>query len=781
MSPVEKKGEKPVKITAEEATKKLKDLQPWKISSEKYDKHNNLKTQILNHEEFVSSNQEKQFPYHLGNSKQESDPMKVMKELLERDWRDCFLFDECKSEAIFFPYCYISNQCTGKPSGAILDNGIKKQIERLSNNLKERHPKDYWLTREVSSFLASQPKSDDIFDSKAFENWILNLKIMYIIRGLAGADKIALPETTSKKFIEDCIKRVSSHETLSEIKDFLENLEKCEKHRNAKEIVNDEIDSLNIDDSNLNKLFNLEFSTLGKDVEKWFREQLDPLKDGILKEAVILCPTIFFNVKEKKHREMDCFIILYKRKLIISIEMKRTIYTDSVFKQIDRNHRLFEKKLGNQFSSEWNFFPVVCAKFSDGINVETKHFITMETKVDEWLDNVFKKFKEIPQNPNRSSRDDLKKVLQILVYALHASNKFQNSQITSSNWVSYVTGAIENIATPDNILFYSKEQFAIMNNRDYDRLIISAGWGTGKSILLKHKAIQLKNHFCKGEEIVYILGERPLRDSHTLFYHRMKEELEVKHKIKVMELAAKDGKKPIDVIRERKTKGAFLDEYHLQNNDPFLKELSALVDFLWVVPSTNSLRVFHHEFPNFEKEYTVLRLETNFRNTKKMVVDIKKRALENDYGYKEGIVMPLENSPDGREPTVVKTFKDAMQKAKKSNQEGTWGSILVIAKPSYNLSDDLHGFKWKWYSTDERKNDFSKNKSTDDSGDNPYTFLLKNEAVLVIDEPLSLGFEWPTVIVFESMEANVVYHDINYFMRCQTHLIIVEKPKKADS
>ncbi|XP_066916934.1 uncharacterized protein [Clytia hemisphaerica] len=781
MSRARKKGKKSDVITAEEATQELNALQPKKISPKNYDQDYNLETQILDNKKLVSSNQEKQFSYLLGNSKHVPDPMKVMEELLEREWGDYFLFDEgeCKSEAIFFPFCYISNQCTGKPSGAILDNNIKKEMERLLKNLKEHRPKD-WLIREVSSFIASQPKSDDIFDSKAFENWKLNLKITYIIRDLTGANKIALPETISKNFIEDCIKRVSSHETLSEIKDFLEKLEKCKKHRNIKEIVNDKIDSLNIDDSNLNKLFNLEFSTLGKDVEKWFREQLDPLKDGILKEAVILCPTIFFNVEEKKHREMDCFIIFYKRKLIISIEMKRTIYTDSVFKQIDKNHRLFEEKLGNQFSSEWSFFPVVCAKFSDGINVKSKHFITMETKVDEWLQDVFEDFNEIPQN-QKTSRDDLKKVLQILVYALHASNKFQNSQITSSNWVSYVTGAIENTATAENILFYSKEQFAIMNNRDHNKLIISAGFGTGKSTLLKEKAIQLKNHFCKGEEIVYILGERPRRDSHTLFYHRMKEELEVKHKIKVMELAAKDGKKPIDVIRERNTKGAFLDEYHLQNNDPFLKELSALVDFLWVVPSTNSLHVFHHEFPNFEKEYTVLRLETNFRNTKKMVADIKNRALENDYRYKEGIVMPLENSPDGREPTVVKTFKDGMQKAKKSNQEGTWGSILVIAKPSYNLSDDLHGFKWKWYSTDERKNDFSKNKSTDDSGDNPYTFLLKNEAVLVIDEPLSLGFEWPTVIVFEGMEADVVYHDINYFMRCQTHLIIVEKPKKADS
>ena len=59
--------------------------------------------------------------------------------------------------------------------------------------------------------------------------------------------------------------------------------------------------------------------------------------------------------------------------------------------------------------------------------------------------------------------------------------------------------------------------------------------------------------------------------------------------------------------------------------------------------------------------------------------------------------------------------------------------------------------------------------------ENPYKFLQEGN-VLIIDESLSLGFEWSNVIVFEKIADNAAtLHNCNYMMRCTTNLIVVER------
>ena len=111
----------------------------------------------------------------------------------------------------------------------------------------------------------------------------------------------------------------------------------------------------------------------------------------------------------------------------------------------------------------------------------------------------------------------MKKLLQIFVFTVHSSKK---RPVTATNWVEYITNAIETVSTVDNIIFYSKDQLNILNSDDYNKLIIKGAYGTGKSLLLQEKAKMM----VKTEEYKVIFAiSCPEIPQRTLYYHSMEE------------------------------------------------------------------------------------------------------------------------------------------------------------------------------------------------------------------------------------------------------------------
>ncbi|XP_066924371.1 uncharacterized protein [Clytia hemisphaerica] len=192
------------------------------------------------------------------------------------------------------------------------------------------------------------------------------------------------------------------------------------------------------------------------------------------------------------HKEADFLIISWQRKLIISVEMKRELTNDRVFDQLDLNHQLLEERLGDQLQPGWTFFPVVCVQNSS-ISIASNHFITMETVIKPWLASILDNYLIVQITQKPTPLDQVQKLLNIIVFSIHVSKKDLVAPITSSNWVEYIQDAIENVSTSDNILFYSNQQMAALNNTDprYNKLMISGPFGVGKNILLRDKAIQL--------------------------------------------------------------------------------------------------------------------------------------------------------------------------------------------------------------------------------------------------------------------------------------------------
>ena len=155
-----------------------------------------------------------------------------------------------------------------------------------------------------------------------------------------------------------------------------------------------------------------------------------------------------------------------------------------------------------------------------------------------------------------------------------------------------------------------------------------------------------------------------------------------------------------------------------------------IVDFLWIVPSTEDL--FEEEFDEWEDHFTFLDLDQNFRNSREIVKMIR----EIGYRYGEGIAMPPENFPTGLTPIFVDSFEDAMTEARKRTKEG----ILVINNFQFGIFNRMKE-KWKAYRQD--RNDFKE--------ENPYKFLQEGN-VLIIDDLACFGFEWATVVVFEGAQ-----------------------------
>ena len=209
----------------------------------------------------------------------------------------------------------------------------------------------------------------------------------------------------------------------------------------------------------------------------------------------------------------DFLIISWERKLIISIELKRSIVDDKVFKQLKSNHCIFEEKLGDQLNSGWKCFPAICVE-NDDLSFNSQHYITIETDIKQWVTSVFQRFKMVPITSTPNPLDEVKNLLKILVFAIHVSKKDQIAPITTSTWVKYTSHAIENVSTSHNIIFYSSQQMALMNNNDlcYRRVLIRGPFGSGKSVLLKQKAIQLNKHFENNGKVLFVMTTQYLDD-----------------------------------------------------------------------------------------------------------------------------------------------------------------------------------------------------------------------------------------------------------------------------
>lgn len=231
-----------------------------------------------------------------------------------------------------------------------------------------------------------------------------------------------------------------------------------------------------------------------------------------------------------------------------------------------------------------------------------------------------------------------------------------------------------------------------------------------------------------------------------------------------------DRRRLVEKIKSRDIKALFIDECSMWSSTKkwIVEEVIPLVDYLWIVPSTDDLKNYNHQ--ELSAHFFFVNFEQNFRNSRNVVKTTKSVAEKKRYKYKKGIAMPLGNFPGGCEPFFAVSFEEAVKEARKRTNE----EILVIV-------DDYRAFLINNYYCDvlyqlnENGMVYHKDKNDFKEGGNPYKFLQGGN-VLIIGDCASLGFDWPTVIVFEKDSNSITIHVCNNMLRCTTNLIVVKKP-----
>ena len=299
-------------------TKKLFLLRPKPIDPSQCTQNKSLYWQIIRNSQTALNRQAKQF--NLGNTLKFNDPIKAAHFLLQREYGDSSLFKNDLHEAVFIPPTFVSNQYMKDSPVAILDYEVKKDIERLVDNLKELSPEN-WLTKELQNFMQTQIDASCI-DKKAFDQWIVNLKIMYLAITELKTETLNLPSTISdfNVFVQACIKEIPSKSPEPVLQTILRDFS---GKKDFKKMLKRQVEENPPQDSNLLWLFGLELSELGEQLEHWFYDQLLPLGNKTLRDTVVLSSPVFLtNLQKKLHKETDFLIISWERKLIISIEVK---------------------------------------------------------------------------------------------------------------------------------------------------------------------------------------------------------------------------------------------------------------------------------------------------------------------------------------------------------------------------------------------------------------------------------------------------------------------------
>ncbi|XP_066925663.1 uncharacterized protein [Clytia hemisphaerica] len=747
---------------------RIQNLKPLAINPDNCTVDLSLYEQINQNSNEFQGRQAKQF--NLGNGLNFGNPISAAEYLLKREYGETFLFEEDSSKAIFIPPEFISSQYLKAGDSSVtgmLDYNVKTTLTTTKENLLKTLP-DFWFTKEFDAFMRNNQQqnqqststgnsqSHDI-DQTAFDKWRFNAKIMHLMIEFSGTSNLNLPATTlgKDKFIEGCLatlKTLSSRPTRPEGQQELQDVLKGNKGNTKKNII--KLYNENPPTNEMAKaILEMELSDIGEQSEHSLFEQLSSkAAPKILENAVVLSSVNFLtDLKNKRHQEFDFVIIFWQRKLIIGVEIKRQLTANTTaFKQLDKYHKQFEERLGDQLGDGWTFFPTIYVQNDNGLS-ETQHFINTNTDIPVWLSNIISRFPIAPcQTPFMHPLEQLKKVLQFIVFTIHVSKKNLPAPIISSNWVDFIQNVMDSLYTVDNVIFYSMQQLPVLSSEDtkYKKLLIKGGWGTGKSFLMMEKAKLLSKDATYKGKILYVIWCEKSTNFKPLLYYQLKSELPPDiHVIAVNDFES-------DNIDYKEYKAVFVDEWEsgLYRDLPLSN-----TEYLWIAqrPILNS-----HILTLRDDPFKILYLGTNLRNSKE-IVNMSKVTNENNSvtPVSYSIADPPQIFPKGPSPTYVNTINDAIiLERKKSNLEG-----LLIIISSYDKNRDIDpksNGEVKYFDEFSGKENPSEFFSDKGKGN---ILVLKNDKLVVID-----GFEWTTIIIDSDLVS-----DYNLPMRCTTTLYIV--------
>ena len=215
--------------------------------------------------------------------------------------------------------------------------------------------------------------------------------------------------------------------------------------------------------------------------------EIDPLKRQVLHD-----------------REMDFLIVHKESSTVINIEVKNSLsywQRSSVHGQLIENHRFFEDWFGADISPKWTWVSMIYTEqaFPEDLKVafEKNEFIASgRPAFKEKLLNILSK-----QQIN-TPVSDFKLICKYLLFCSPAK-----PLAIGMNQIKRMEEAMAKQGSVDNIkvwCFPTPEQKAILKN---DRVLFLAAWGSGKTLLMQSKAIELAE---RGEDVLFLIYQNDL-------------------------------------------------------------------------------------------------------------------------------------------------------------------------------------------------------------------------------------------------------------------------------
>ena len=204
--------------------------------------------------------------------------------------------------------------------------------------------------------------------------------------------------------------------------------------------------------------------------------------------------------------ESDFILFLPKRKLIIFIEVKNTLSQNpqaSASKQLQRNM----EKLQDLFhdiidDGDWRF--CACTYFLDKSHANVcsecnKWTLSNDKDFEAWWDQIKRlcPVVNVDETEQKKTRRKALEIVRLLLFTIH-----MRLPTTPSRSVEQIVELMQKIGDPQNILFWTKQQYELLTKETHELVLLKAGYGAGKSILMETKCENVaQNSVC-----LYIAG-----------------------------------------------------------------------------------------------------------------------------------------------------------------------------------------------------------------------------------------------------------------------------------
>ena len=408
--------------------------------------------------------------FNVGGGHRFKDPIACAKFLLKREYLDTYIFDKTIKKPVFIPESFISN-CYREERSTLSDENTYEVIVRTLNNLEPTS----WITQEINTFITGRNE----VTKKDFELFLLNVDMVYLVKkSVPSWPHSPICNLDLSDCIDECnnilqaanktspvsleFSQLCTMKAVNKISKFMKNI--LVKFPLKKHWVIERFDTIKTD--------LVEISA--ERAEKFVYEQL---KEVIKIPDIVIIQGchIYCDIANNRMREIDFLLLSAERKILISIECKRS-YTDTAIDQVTKFKGTIEMCVGDILDSSWSYIPMVYFDILDYTvpKQPLEQVLCRKTDWKAWYNALLAKFPTI-HNSSTTAETQLHEVIQLLVFCIHV-----HRPIVRTHMFDEVKKNIEKVTTPENIIFYSTNQLQMMStDAEYNHVMFIAQYGSG--------------------------------------------------------------------------------------------------------------------------------------------------------------------------------------------------------------------------------------------------------------------------------------------------------------